>query len=254
MATDELYMVRLGLDASHLARLGHRAKLPPTQEDLGYLVHMALAGLFGGGTVRPFRVHENGRGRNVAVLGYTDRSQAKLVEHADTFADPGVHQACRWDELAVKPMPHDWPTGRRLGFEVRVCPVVRLSSAVETTSKGGEAVTYEKGREVDAWLHRCWLRTPSKVGREEVYGEWLAERIGEAAQVSRVALHAFRRIRLVRRDQSEKRKAHVAERPDALLRGELAIRDGDAFQAVLANGVGRHRAFGFGMLLLRPPG
>jgi CRISPR system Cascade subunit CasE len=26
-----------------------------------------------------------------------------------------------------------------------------------------------------------------------------------------------------------------------------------AFRALLARGVGRHRAFGFGMLLLRPP-
>jgi CRISPR system Cascade subunit CasE len=38
-----------------------------------------------------------------------------------------------------------------------------------------------------------------------------------------------------------------------LLRGELTVADPDAFSALLARGVGRHRAFGYGMLLLRPP-
>ena len=40
--------------------------------------------------------------------------------------------------------------------------------------------------------------------------------------------------------------------PDATLQGTLAVVDSGAFQALLARGVGRHRAFGFGMLLLRP--
>jgi len=31
------------------------------------------------------------------------------------------------------------------------------------------------------------------------------------------------------------------------------VRDPTGFAALLARGVGRHRAFGFGMLLLRPP-
>lgn len=41
-------------------------------------------------------------------------------------------------------------------------------------------------------------------------------------------------------------------RPAALLQGEMIIQDGDQFQALLARGIGRHRAFGFGMLLLKP--
>jgi CRISPR system Cascade subunit CasE len=43
------------------------------------------------------------------------------------------------------------------------------------------------------------------------------------------------------------------ERPNAVLEGHLMVRDPVAFRALLARGVGRHRAFGFGMLLLRPP-
>jgi CRISPR system Cascade subunit CasE len=45
----------------------------------------------------------------------------------------------------------------------------------------------------------------------------------------------------------------MARRPDATFRGTLRVDDPARFAAAaLARGVGRHRAFGFGMLLLRP--
>jgi CRISPR system Cascade subunit CasE len=40
--------------------------------------------------------------------------------------------------------------------------------------------------------------------------------------------------------------------PDAVFTGVLQVRDSDAFAALVARGIGRHRAFGFGMLLLKP--
>ena len=40
--------------------------------------------------------------------------------------------------------------------------------------------------------------------------------------------------------------------PDAIMHGALIVSDPGAFHALLARGVGRHCAFGFGMLLLRP--
>jgi CRISPR system Cascade subunit CasE len=42
------------------------------------------------------------------------------------------------------------------------------------------------------------------------------------------------------------------ERPNAVLEGTLTVGDPDAFARLLARGIGRHRAFGFGMLLLKP--
>ena len=40
--------------------------------------------------------------------------------------------------------------------------------------------------------------------------------------------------------------------PDVVMQGRLRVSDPQAFAQLLARGVGRHRAFGFGMLLLRP--
>ena len=36
------------------------------------------------------------------------------------------------------------------------------------------------------------------------------------------------------------------------MQGVLTITDGGAFASLLARGVGRHRAYGYGMMLLRP--
>ena len=36
------------------------------------------------------------------------------------------------------------------------------------------------------------------------------------------------------------------------MQGILTVTDSAAFAALLARGVGRHRAYGYGMLLLRP--
>ena len=56
--------------------------------------------------------------------------------------------------------------------------------------------------------------------------------------------------RVGRRDAS--RRLRWVEGPDTVMSGELQTSDPDAFARLLARGIGRHRAFGFGMLLLRP--
>ena len=58
---------------------------------------------------------------------------------------------------------------------------------------------------------------------------------------------------LLRRTQGERRTARPRLRkPDVTMQGALTVRDPPQFDALLRRGVGRHRAFGFGMLLLRP--
>ena len=38
-----------------------------------------------------------------------------------------------------------------------------------------------------------------------------------------------------------------------MLYGELEVTDPEAFNRLLATGIGRDKAYGYGMLLLRPP-
>ncbi len=242
-----LYMLRLRLDQRRLIELAKRRGLPLRDVDLGYIVHCQLGELFGDPTPSPFAIV--GRpGRDITVLAYSSRPKSALQEHADAFADPAVHAACSFERLEEKRMPEMWPVGKRLGFEARICPVVRL---------GSDGDSHRKGAEVDAFLARCRAAGDGvRLEREAVYREWLkreVERNG-AARLIAARLAAFQLERIVRRRADPARTARVFERPAALVRGQLEIADGMAFSALLRRGLGRHRAFGFGMLLLRPLG
>jgi len=243
-----------GLKLANFAKIGH---LPPHATDNGYLVHMALMELFGDHTPKPFVITKS-RGRELEILGYSSQSATELKQHADTFASPEKHQLCDWSRFASKPMPTKWPQGKDLGFELKTCPVKRMA-------KGGKH--HKKGAEVDVFLAKCWeVDDPSvPVDRYETYRHWLAETFARAAGAELVSdaleVSAFRKARLVRKTQrsqkaqsdgSGRRKAIVFDKPEATFRGRLTLKDPERFQQMLSKGIGRHKAFGYGMLLLKP--
>jgi CRISPR system Cascade subunit CasE len=140
----------------------------------------------------------------------------------------------------------------QLAFEARICPVSRLSaSSVRSASYGRRA------GETDCFLSACLAAgTAVRVDREQVYVRWLARELarGGAAKMLSLRMLAFRRTRLLRRNHGTGRKTVFCERPDALIAGTLEVADPSAFAALLRRGIGRHRAFGFGMLLLKARG
>jgi CRISPR system Cascade subunit CasE len=133
-----------------------------------------------------------------------------------------------------------------LGFETRIRPVRRL---IKPCGK------FPKGAEIDAFLVEGLRRFPDgppdeeteRLRREKVYEQWLSERLGGAADLEAARLSSFVRHRAAR-------NGRAIEGPDAVVQGDLVIRDPALFAQRLAKGVGRHTAYGFGMLLIRPPG
>lgn len=241
-----LHMLNLNLDGQGLVRLGHRRGLSNRAVDTGYLVHCLLRELFGDLAPAPFVVRPQ-EGRGFPVLGYGAASADRLRDVAQATATPDLWNACDWAGLASKPMPQTWNPGAEYGFSTRVCPVVRMAKV---------GVHNRRGAEVDAFLRRCWqIGDGVPVSRGEVYVDWLREQFERhgGATVVEAGLSGFQRARLVRRGHKPGRVSHVAERPDATLAGRLRITDPVAFAALLARGLGRHRGFGFGMLLLRRP-
>ncbi|MFO0601597.1 MAG: type I-E CRISPR-associated protein Cas6/Cse3/CasE [Polyangiales bacterium] len=247
--SDPLFMVRMQLDARRLTTLARERRLPLHSLDTGYFVHCVLGELFGDGSLKPFKITTS-EGPTVDLLGYTTRSHEALRRHAQEFADPAIHALCRWEGLASKELPDRWEAGRALDFEVRASPTVRTHHGVE----GG--ARHEKGREVDAYVATQWR--PSGGGerptREAVYREWFAQHFERhaGARLVHVEVAGYQRATLLRRTQGESRKGHFSERPDVTFTGTLEVIDPADFDALLRRGVGRHRAFGFGMLLLRP--
>lgn len=241
-----LYMTKLTVSQPDLMRLGKEKGLPMQEVDLGYLVHCLLGEVFGDHAPQPFDIRDT-TGRRLELLAYCRRSADQLRQHADAFADPERHESVDWERFHQKTMPDSWPEGLELSFEVRVCPVVRAANDTEH---------YSQGSEVDVFLTRCAESDDDEAvpGREQVYRDWLADQLQRrgGAELQEVGMEAFQLRKLTRRRQGPERTARVFTRPDARMRGRLRVGDPEQFQNVLGAGVGRHRAFGFGMLLLRP--
>jgi len=208
--------------------------------DFGYALHALLAEAFCGNPPSPFRyMGEQG------LLAYSAEQEPALRE-AIADASPEVRRVLGLESMRVRSFPAEWNAGKRLGFEVRVRPIVRTT----------------KGKERDLYQYRMERRpddsTEDKPSRESIYRQWLEQRLtsDSAACLVNASLEGFALSRVVRRAQSSDAKGQRPAKgvigPDALFRGVLEVADPAAFARLLARGLGRHRAFGYGMLLLRP--
>jgi CRISPR system Cascade subunit CasE len=248
-----LHLVRCRLNTQRLYAFARRSRAANVREfDTGYAVHALFAALFDHGAPadarvapKPFHIAEAG-GHTLDVLGYAHMGHSELEDRATTFGDPSAWGVCDLAELASKPMPSAFEPGTRLGFSVRACPVQRIA-------KRGPM---DRDRaEVDAFLARSWeVGANVPLTRHEVYRAWLEDDLGKegAARILDAAVTSFRLGRLHRRTQGAERRGHLTARPDVTFEGTLEVASADAFMHRLARGVGRHRAFGFGMLLLKP--
>ncbi|GIT93242.1 CRISPR-associated protein Cse3 [Jannaschia pagri] len=207
--------------------------------------------------MQPFRLAVAPRARAGTLWAYTTADADTLRDTAAPVAlSEAAEAALPLSHLKTKPMPEVAVAERRLGFDVRVRPVVRLASAIEgpPAPHGKPQSRFKAGSEVDAYLGAI-LRDPDRTAsaqagrsRETVYAAWLADHLHTAAEIEDVRLAAFRRSLAARGN------GHGAEGPDAILHGTLVVRDPEAFFDRLRRGIGRHKAYGYGMLLLRPPG
>ena len=239
-----LYMIRADIDQTgfqHWAGGSRRLLTEGKDFDAGYAMHCLLNEAFGNLAPQPFRlIMPRGRGdRRGELYGYARVDASALCAAAGMFADP--LQLRILTNLDDKAMPTVWQPGTRLGFETLVRPVGRHSRRTDD----------RPGREVDAFLLDSEQRPPGEMqrSREEVYRDWLERQLQThgAARLEEARLRSFRRTRVLR-----KLHGPYSEGPDAVMQGVLTITDGDAFASLLARGVGRHRAYGYGMMLLRP--
>jgi CRISPR system Cascade subunit CasE len=239
-------MLQLHLDPAALLRfLTAHGLNREADGDWGYGLHAWLMATFGALAPRPFRLYMDPRNQKPPrLLGYSAHGREELLDQALSFAEPTARAVCPLEQdlaLAPLPGPDRWRPGRRLGFEVLACPVARRS---------------RDGAERDVFLHHA-DRAPAEAGlsRESIYRDWLTTQFASAAAIETAALERFHLVRQLRRGrigEARQRSRARLTRPAAILNGVLNVLDGAGFQALLSRGIGRHRAFGYGMLLVRP--
>lgn len=237
-----LHMVSLPLDLADFrrwaAQRGHA-------EDEGRALHHLLAETFGKAALQPFRLMVAPRSRTASLYAYCRGDPDSLRRTAEETGLPDALALCPPERLAHKSMPEAWEPGRRLAFDLRARPVVRLMQP---------AGTFRKGAEIDAYLAEALRLFPDgqpdaredRLRRDLVYADWLSRRLEGAARLEG--------LRLVRQERRRVHRQGRVEGPDIVVHGEMTVLDSEAFSRRLSRGVGRHVAYGYGMLLLRPAG
>jgi CRISPR system Cascade subunit CasE len=249
----DLFLLHTRPDPRRLAIWAGRQRLIQTSGDSGYAVHALLRAAFGKDSPQPFVYQDADRG----LLAYTTLHPAELARRV-ALADPevaatlGLAQSEDCAGYAVRAFPTNWSVGTELGFEVRLRPVVR------------EGAT---GKEIDAFLHAVERSEGADLDRATVYLRWLRDHLAilggrprqgwqGAVDIIEARVQGFRLVDVMRRTQASPdemgRRSQVVTGPDVTLSGTLRVLDSGAFGMLLSRGLGRHRAFGFGMLLLRP--
>ena len=254
--TAALNLIRVPVDVGTLARWAAERGWAKRRGrhvafDEGRALHHLLHEVFGPGVFRTFRLLVAARRTAGNLYGYSESSADELRSLAASYASPEQLRVLAPRRVEGKPMPIAWQAGQRLGFDVRVRPVRRLLKGLATPDG-----SFARGAEVDAFLVDALRSQPRRDSgeppsngqkRQEVYLSWLAERMGSAVELefgaSRVA--KFRRVRVSRQDKAP-------EGPDATIHGTLTVREPERFTALVRRGVGRHKAYGYGMVLLRP--
>lgn len=252
-----VHLIRLPMERKALASwadergwVRHRGTLFDFDE--GRALHHLLDEALGPGTLRPFRLLVPPRRATGYLYAYSRCNAEDLAERVRRYALPDHLAVLRTEAMQSKTMPAKWRIGQKVGFDLRARPVRRLTRELETAT----GRTYRDGAELDAFLFEALTEFGAdrdgmkKAGRtrEAVYLDWLSERLAPYAILdrSRSRLAGFRRGRAARNGG--------VEGPDITIQGTVKISNPTRFDDSLERGVGRHCAYGYGMMLLRPPG
>lgn len=244
MSSEPLYLLHTQPDPQRLVAWAARHRLLDKEGDLGYALHALLHAAFGEQAPQPFRYLNADQG----LLAYT-RLDAIGLTQLVALADPevaaalGLGQTRKHGGMNVRPFPTQWAVGHTLGFEVRVRPIIREGKT---------------GRERDAFLAAAEKAQGSALDRDEVYVQWLRDLLARqgGAELMDARMTRYQQLGVTRKSQKgsadDVRHSRLVSGPDAVLAGQLRVAEPQALAQLLAQGVGRHRAFGFGLLLLRP--
>lgn len=217
----------------------------PRGSDESYLVHQAVADLFGdraaGDRGYLYRVTgRRGSEREVLVLSPDEPLPLERITFRPWIGVTG---------LESKPFAPALRAGQALDFQVRVNATRVVTFPDELTEAGDP-----KKRRFDVWDAARYAKSETTPDPEDAYREWLGRQLKGAAEVREVGVV----------ERGEEKPSRGMDRADRRTRrihlvfaeivGTLVVSDPALLLEMVLSGVGRGRAFGCGLLLLWPAG
>lgn len=234
-----LSMIRMPVDVRALRIY---ATMTRTGDDDGcYALHHAMRKRWGDTAPQPF--HAVLSGPEPHVVGYMEDPEAlKVVSH-----DPHL-EAIFPEGTLSRPVALPEIAGGTYSFRVRTRPLIRYGKRI------ADMIEKETGRrpfpEMCA-VQATRLRTGEDVDTTEVCRGWLEKRLEGAATLATFSLLDYVA-------QPVLRSTHGPAGPrtfpgsTAVMTGTIVIDDPTAFATLIAKGIGRHAAFGYGLMLIAP--
>jgi hypothetical protein len=229
-----LNLIQVSIDVTRATRHFAQFMTPMLLQDDSLLLKTALTEAFGGPAIRPWAIHAI-RGPTAIIVGYSMLSALDL-DRRRALALPSLQVAV--GEVLGIALP-SFSAGERYRFKVRLAPTIRVTPCAGKRHGERDAFLAEVDRNGDRAM-------PT---RDEVYRGYLGARLAGAA-LDGCRLDGFQLLRIARPKQSAGFGWKTV--PEAVMQGGLTVTDPAALVQSAAVGVGRQRAYGFGMLRFQP--
>lgn len=228
-----MHLIQLGLNITKAVRHLQPFMNARTLEDDSLAIKTVLTEALSGPLVRPWAVHSR-RGPALTIVGYGEMN-ADEINARRALALPSL-QAAVGEALSIEMPPLREGTTYR--FSVRLVPTVRVTPTGDKRHGERDAFLVAADK---AGRDAC-------LSRDDVYADYLKARLG-GADIETCRLDSFRLARLVRPTKDGQSSKTM---PEAILSGRLCVTSSDELLRELGSGIGRQRAYGYGMVRLQP--
>ena len=240
MPETPLYMMKASINMRSFNNWTSQRHL--TYQDHAF--HCLITEVMGEYAPKPFKTLMPPDHSLITILGYTEADADQLRHAIDTYAHPEQFRIIEPETIFTKPMPasHEWEKESKLGFDLRIRPTTRFTDVVS-----------RKHHEIDAYSAHINsnVANPAQLTPEQVYIIWLSKRLEANLAVELDSVNT-KVISVVPSKSLRKGKDHFSTGADVRIKGNLTIKNPAKFHRLLKAGIGRHKAYGYGMLLLSP--
>ena len=225
------YLLQADLDLTNMARWSAQNKYSDPDRALHCLVYHTFPG---DKVPRAFAAvtDPNGPRHHAKLYAYTGLNEDELRDVARMCQMEGEASIMSPFTFRTKEIPDEWQEGSTVGFRVRVRPTYR-----DAQTKAERDISNRPD-------------IPAGIEIEDLYCNWLSDLLAKKAKAE-APPEAMRVVNYQRRRVKRQENSNWTTGPDVTIEGRCRILCPDEWGQAVRYGIGRHKPYGYGMLLLR---